>query len=363
MRLFKRGRQVVLEYEFAGRRMHRSWPDREAMHQDLDAIFWLRDHGQPVYTLINTDHGQTALVQNIGPKGTILLQDFIEKQFEVNRMQALSPASRLREKQRLKQIKASLGQKKLHEIDAQVVEAFRNEYRKRAPSASGINHMIKPLKAIFKMATAWGYLRANPLRDVKLLKEPPGRVRFLTVEALRTLHTRARADVKPWIILAAYTGLRKSALHALTWSDINPDTRVLTVNNSKGRAYEVYLHDEVLKVLEVLPKSTTNLHVFQQRFDNRPFRRACTAAGLQNFHFHDLRHTYATWLRESGADPMTIAQLMGHRVAAMTGRYAHLTLAQMKRAIEKLPSLAAEENPQKIPQDQVSNILLKKAHA
>ena len=61
------------------------------------------------------------------------------------------------------------------------------------------------------------------------------------------------------------------------------------------------------------------------RFPYREFRQACRLAGLENLHFHDLRHTFATWLRSAGVDPMTVAQLLGHRVTAMTGRYAHLT--------------------------------------
>jgi integrase len=64
---------------------------------------------------------------------------------------------------------------------------------------------------------------------------------------------------------------------------------------------------------------------------------------------HDLRHTFATWLREAGVDPMTVAQLLGHRVHAMTGRYAHLTAEQRKRAIEKLPHFSKKkESPRNV---------------
>ncbi len=206
------------------------------------------------------------------------------------------------------------------------------------------------------MAAAWGYLRLNSLRDVKLMKEPPGRDHFIaTIEAFSALHTRASEELKPWLIFGLYTGLRKSAISALTRNDIESGVRELKVRNSKGRTYRVYLHDEVLRCLEGIGPSVSDARIFRTHddkpapFPEREFRRARKLAGLNELHFHDLRHTYATWLRESGVDPMTVAQLLGHRVHAMTGRYAHLTAEQRKRAIEKLPHLTKPTRQTKGP--------------
>jgi integrase len=139
--------------------------------------------------------------------------------------------------------------------------------------------------------------------------------------------------------------LRKSAIRALTQNDIDSDVRELKVRNSKGKPYRVYLHDEVVRCLEGIGPSVSDARIVRTpggkpaSFPERDFRQARKLAGLNELHFHDLRHTYATWLRESGVDPMTVAQPLGHRVHAMTGRYAHLTAEQRMRAIEKLPNM------------------------
>ena len=252
----------------------------------------------------------------------------------------------------------------LHEMDAETIEDFRTRYPqikklkdfRPASSASALNHMVKPLKAAFKMAAAWGYLRSNALRDVKLMKEPPGRDNYIaTIEAFAVLHTRASDELKPWLIFGLYTGLRKSAIRALTQNDIDSEVRELKVRNSKGKNYRVYLHDEVVRCLEAIGPSVSDARILRTpdgkpaAFPERDFRQARKLAGLNELHFHDLRHTYATWLRESGVDPMTVAQLLGHRVHAMTGRYAHLTAEQRRRAIEKLPHMTKPTHLAKKP--------------
>lgn len=356
MNLEKRGRRIDLSYSFSGARIHRSWPDKETLHRELEALFWLRDHRLDLADLVKVQAatGKLPNLQNVGTKGPITFREFIRERYYQQRMSMLSPNSRKREKLRLQQLIAEFGDKMLHDVDGELIEDFRMRYPslkktkkvRPASAASALNHMIKPLKAAFKMAAAWGYLRTHPLRDVKLMKEPPGRDHYIaTIDAFTVLYTRASLELKPWLIFGLYTGLRKSAISALTRNDIESSARELKVRNSKGRTYRVYLHDEVVRCLEELGPSVSDARLFRTHdekpapFPEREFRRARKLAGLNELHFHDLRHTYATWLRESGVDPMTVAQLLGHRVHAMTGRYAHLTAEQRKRAIEKLPHM------------------------
>ncbi len=363
MNLTKHGRRIDLSYSFAGARIHRSWPDKETLHRELEALFWLRDHRLDLADIckVQAATGKIPNFENVGSKGPITLREFVREHYYQRRMGMLSPSSRKREKERLQQILGEFGDKRLHEMDAEVVENFRTRYPelkkakkvKPAHSASALNHIVKPLKAAFKMAAAWGYLRRNPIQDVKLMKEPPGRDQFIpSIEAFSVLHTRASEVLKPWLILGLYTGLRRSAITALTRNDIEHDSRELCVRNSKGRTYRVYLHDEVVRLLRDIGPSVTDARILRTQdgkpapFPHRDFRLARKLAGLNQLHYHDLRHTYATWLREAGVDPMTVAQLLGHRVAAMTGRYAHLTAEQRRRAIEKLPHLV---EPERLP--------------
>ncbi|MGI9068602.1 MAG: tyrosine-type recombinase/integrase [Pyrinomonadaceae bacterium] len=78
----------------------------------------------------------------------------------------------------------------------------------------------------------------------------------------------------------------------------------------------------------------------------RQFERAVTKAGLVDFHFHDLRHTAATRMADAGADPFTLAAILGHSDIRMTARYTHATDEAKRRAVEKLvtSSVSGREN-------------------
>jgi integrase len=308
MNLSKHGRRIDLSYSFAGTRIHRSWPDKETLHRELEALFWLRDHRIDLADLckVQASTGKLPNLQNVGTKGPITFLEFIRERYYRQRMSMISPNSRERETFRLQQLIAEFGDKMLHDMDGEMIEDFRMRYPslkktkkvRPASAASALNHMIKPLKAAFKMAVAWGFLRTNSLRDVKLMKEPPGRDQYIpSIDAFTALYTRASEELKPWLIFGLYTGLRKSAICALTRNDIDHEARELKVRNSKGRTYRVYLHDEVMQCLESLGPSVSDARILRTGddkpapFPERDFRHARKLAGLGELHFHDLRHT------------------------------------------------------------------------
>jgi integrase len=78
---------------------------------------------------------------------------------------------------------------------------------------------------------------------------------------------------------------------------------------------------------------------FDADYTSQTFRKACADAGIVDFRFHDLRHTAASWLRMSGADIHTVAQLLGHKTIAMTARYSHLSPAFLGETIGKLDAV------------------------
>jgi integrase len=71
----------------------------------------------------------------------------------------------------------------------------------------------------------------------------------------------------------------------------------------------------------------------------RAFRRLLKKAKVEDFRFHDMRHTFASYLRQRGVDLHTIATLLGHKDLRMTQRYAHLSLDPLRDAISKLDSM------------------------
>jgi integrase len=80
-------------------------------------------------------------------------------------------------------------------------------------------------------------------------------------------------------------------------------------------------------------------YVFDQRGQRRAFDLAKKKVGLEDFRWHDLRHTHATWLRQSGAPLEVVQRSLGHADLAMTQRYAHVDDSELQDALRKLPSL------------------------
>lgn len=151
----------------------------------------------------------------------------------------------------------------------------------------------------------------------------------------------AYADhMTPVVLLGMNTGLRRGELLALDWSDINLDARLLTVrreNAKSGKQRHVPLNAEALAVLKQWLSQTTDVgSVFGVASVKSGWESLLTAAKVENFRFHDLRHHFASRLVMGGVDLNTVKELLGHSDLTMTLRYAHLALEHLAAAVEKL---------------------------
>jgi integrase len=80
------------------------------------------------------------------------------------------------------------------------------------------------------------------------------------------------------------------------------------------------------------------------------FKRVCVRLGIQNFTFHDLRHTAASWLRMTGTDIHTIATILGHKDLRMSAKYSHLSSGFLRNAVDGLDAVFGDSRPQGVPQ-------------
>lgn len=219
----------------------------------------------------------------------------------------------------------------------------------RGNGDTSIRRHFAVLSHILSMTIRWGWLAISPIPRVRLPQEPKGRVRFLDNEELsRLLEALYKGDntaLYAAVVLSLATGMRRGELLALTWDRVDLDRGHITLTNTKnGSTRGVPLTGEALMVLKdygrvrrldtsrVFPSSNGKGGVCFRK----PFLRALTKTGIKDFHWHDLRHTCASYLAMSGAQLQTIAEILGHRSLQMTMRYSHLSQAHLRNEAEKM---------------------------
>jgi integrase len=187
---------------------------------------------------------------------------------------------------------------------------------------------------MFSLAVEWGWLTENPALKLKSLKGENKRTRFLANEEINRLIESSNEYLKPIIITAISTGMRKGEILNLKWKDIDFEHGFIKLERTKnGEIRDVPISSNLLRTLKGLEESRKiGNYVFCYE-DGRIrsssaiqycFTRVCRIAGIQDFHFHDLRHTAASLYASRGCDLVTLQHLLGHKSINMTMRYAHL---------------------------------------
>lgn len=171
-------------------------------------------------------------------------------------------------------------------------------------------------------------------------------VRYLQPTELKVLIDACLDWLQPIIALAVSTGMRRSEIVGLRWMDVDLlHDRIMIPQTKNGEGWIVYLNKLAQSAIASLPFNENTNPTDKLFRDITPervsvaFRRTCRAVGIVDFRFHDLRHTAASWLRMSGADIHTVAQLLGHRDLRMATRYQHLSPSFLAEAVGKLDTV------------------------
>ncbi|WP_285442497.1 tyrosine-type recombinase/integrase [Candidatus Brocadia sp. AMX2] len=193
----------------------------------------------------------------------------------------------------------------------------------------------------------WEWLKENSVSKVSRDRENNHRDRWLSIEDERRLLENMPEWLREIVLLALHTGLRQDELLSLTWDRANLLQRTIVIQKSKnGRARTIPLTSVAMGILEEkarIRNLKTDL-VFTNTIGKKigkswvleNFIIARKKAGLDDFHFHDLRHTFATRLAQRGVDLYTISKLLGHVNIAMTQRYAHHCQESLRAGIAVL---------------------------
>lgn len=226
-------------------------------------------------------------------------------------------------------------------------------YRGTQRSTSTTVRYLASLSYAFTIACKeWGWIESSPFSKITKPKEPRGRIRFLTDDEREKLLAACKASDNPYIytvvVLAIATGMRYKEIMDLTWSDIDLKTGRVILHKTKngerrvvpivGKALEVFKEHESKK------RSDTSLAFPTQKGQNpqkpallrNAWEKVVKEAGLNDFRFHDLRHSCASYLAMNKASLAEIAEVLGHKTLQMVKRYAHLSEAHTASVIESM---------------------------
>ncbi len=205
-------------------------------------------------------------------------------------------------------------------------------------SPSTVRRYLTVLGSAMNAATKeWFWMDDNPCSKVIRPTEPRGRVRYLDDDERPRLLAACKESptqlLYPLVVMALCTGARRGELLRLAWQDVDLERGFAVIHHSKNgdrRALAITgLAAEVLEEWSQVRRLGCDL-VFPGRrgkatFPQRAWKAALEAAGIEDFRFHDLRHTFASYLAMSGATLAELAEALGHKTLAMVKRYAHLT--------------------------------------
>lgn len=239
---------------------------------------------------------------------------------------------------------------KLTEIATVHIERLQSAQLQRGVSVSTVNKICNLVMASLRKAYDWDYITEFRIK-YHPLKGETKRLRYLTEEECIKLINVAREPLRSMIIIALHTGMRKGEILGLRWEDIDFKNRVIHLEKTKNHERrDIHMNETVyqtllrlktapqvsLKWVFVNPKTGER---FERCYPKREFQQVCKKAGIEDFHFHDLRHTFASHLVMRGVDIKTVQELLGHKKIEMTLRYSHLAESHKAEAVRKLDTI------------------------
>ncbi len=211
--------------------------------------------------------------------------------------------------------------------------------------ATVVNEFVT-LSAIFREAVKRGYASSNPCRGISLPRVNNQITRCLTDAEEDKLLAACCDSLRPIVVTALYSGMRKGELLALQWGDVDFDQQILTVVHGKGeKRRHIPMAPEIVDALKEVPRHVSKDGAASPYVFNNPQTGTCwvdfkkmwgsalRAAGIRDFRFHDSRHTFASRAVRKGVALKTVQELLGHASLKMVMRYAHMAPGDLRNGI------------------------------
>lgn len=244
-------------------------------------------------------------------------------------------------------VKTAFKGRKIGDVSTADVQRFYNEVAGKTTAATA-NRYLSLVRVLFNKAESWGDFHGkNPCAGVKKGREAAHRLRFLNREEMERLLKASHPRLRPVVICALLTGMRRGEILGLTWENVSLEQDVLYILQSKsGKPRELPIPSKLREVLlDLRPKATGLVFDLPLIMLQRYFASAMKEAGIFGCRFHDLRHTFASHFIMRTNDLPTLQRLLGHSTPTMTQRYAHLSKAHLASAVVAFESAIPVPDP------------------
>jgi len=254
----------------------------------------------------------------------------------------------------IRQLVKTFGNLPLRRFNTSLVEQLQTDSMNRGLRNSSCNKILNILKHMFTKAVEWEMVESETLkriRKVKLLRDDGKRLRYLSKEECQALINNCDPHLYPIVITALNTGMRKGEILSLKWDNVDLRHGFILLDVTKnGERREIPINRTLKATLQAITRRLDVPYVF---FDQnigkayqdvkRSFKTALRRTGIKDFHFHDLRHTFASHLVMAGVDITTVKELLGHKTLIMTLRYSHFAPAHKVKAMDILNNVLNEK--------------------
>lgn len=239
----------------------------------------------------------------------------------------------------------------LANITSSTISELRDQLKTSgARSHATVNRYLSALSHVFTIAKKeWRWAHENPVLDISRLKEPRGRVRFLSDEERPRLLDICKKSNNHYlytiVVVALSTGARKMEILNLKWGDVDLTRGIITIHETKnGERRALPLTSLALELIKQHSKvrAIHSNYLFASRTLDKPieikkaWESALKQAEINDFRFHDLRHCCASYLAMNGASLAEIAEILGHKTLQMVKRYAHLSDAHTSKVVARM---------------------------
>jgi integrase len=332
MGLFKRGKVWWMTFTYQGRQVRRS---TETSDRRLAEAILAKTHVKIV-------EGRYFEVLEERERTFAEMMDRYMKEVSVQKVLR----SNSRDQQCLKHhLLPYFGNRTLADVTPGLISGYKAKRQAEEAAPATLHKELGLIKAAFNVAIReWEWCRDNPVRRVAMPRVNNARVRYLSDEEFEPVLAHCPDWLKPIVSVARYTGLRRENIVQLRWCQVDLFRRLILLDRTKnGDRLGIPLCNRAVEVLKSLNRVRHLSGYVFAKPDGNPFKgwtvgvafsRACRRAGVADFRFHDLRHTFASCLVQRGVDLYRVQRLLGHRDGRMTQRYAHLAPENLRSAVE-----------------------------